>query len=79
MICESIDKPYVCELVDILLTLELLRVVGCGFDSTGSVYDPVVGILNVVIHLRVPYKTMNFLTILASVSCPRAQLFGVSK
>jgi len=79
MICESIDQPHVCELVDIFIALEFLRVVGCGLDSTGSVYDPVVGILNVVIHLRLPYKTRNFLTSLTSFSCPRAQLFGVSK
>lgn len=77
MFCESIDKPFVGELVG--MPLEFLRVVGCGLDSTGSVYDPVVGILNVVIHLRVPYKAWNFLTSLGSFSRPRAQLFGVSK
>lgn len=36
--------------------------VGCGLDSTGSVYDPVVGILNVTIYLRVPHKARNVLT-----------------
>ena len=62
-----------------LLPLEFLRVVGCGLDSTGSVYDPVVRILNVVFHLRVPYKARNVLTSLGSFNRPRAQLFGVSK
>ena len=79
MICELIDKPYVCGLVDIFIALGIsthgwvwiwfiwLSLWPNGGNSKSG--NPPPGAIQI----------KEFPDQLANVSCPRAQLFGISK